>query len=185
MTQIDQIRLEAESAIKGSNRLSSLEGLRVKYLGKKGLVTGLLKTLGESPLAERPGLGAQINELKQSIINLLDLQKQSLEKAEIDLKLLSETIDITLPGRNVSNGGIHPITRTLDRIESFFDGIGFSIETGPEIEDDYYNFEALNMPSHHPARAMHDTFYIDKSTVLRTHTSPVQIRTMKSKNPPI
>ena len=185
MTQIDQIRLEAESAIKGSHRLSSLEGLRVKYLGKKGLVTGLLKTLRESPLAERPRLGAQINELKQSIINLLDLQKQSLEKAEIDLKLLSEKIDITLPGRNVSNGGIHPITRTLDRIESFFDGIGFSIETGPEIEDDYYNFEALNMPSHHPARAMHDTFYIDKSTVLRTHTSPVQIRTMKSKNPPI
>ena len=185
MTQIDQIRLEAESAIKGSHRLSSLEGLRVKYLGKKGLVTGLLKTLRESPLAERPRLGAQINELKQSITNLLDLQKQSLEKAEIDLKLLSEKIDITLPGRNVSNGGIHPITRTLDRIESFFDGIGFSIETGPEIEDDYYNFEALNMPSHHPARAMHDTFYIDKSTVLRTHTSPVQIRTMKSKNPPI
>ncbi len=185
MTHIDQILLEAESAIKGTTQVSVLESLRVKYLGKRGLVTGLLKTLGDSPLTERPKLGAQINELKRSVMVLFDLQKQKLEKAEIDSKLLNENIDITLPGRHVNNGGMHPVTRTLDRIESFFSSIGFSVETGPEIEDDYHNFEALNMPSHHPARAMHDTFYIDKSTVLRTHTSPVQIRTMETKKPPI
>ena len=152
---------------------------------KKGKLTGLLKGLGALSNEERPAAGAKINEVKQALQAQINEQKEQLESAALNAKLAGETIDVTLPGRGEEVGGLHPVTRTMERIEAFFARIGYDVETGPEIEDDYHNFEALNIPSHHPARAMHDTFYIDPSTVLRTHTSPVQVRTMEKQEPPI
>lgn len=129
--------------------------------------------------------GARINEVKQALQALINAHKQHLEDRALGAQLAAQALDVTLPGRSVDVGGLHPVTRTLERIEAFFTGVGYQVATGPEIEDDYHNFEALNIPAHHPARAMHDTFYIDNSTVLRTHTSPVQVRTMKEQAPPI
>jgi phenylalanyl-tRNA synthetase alpha chain len=162
-----------------------LDDLRVEYLGKKGRLTGLLKGLGKLTAEERPAAGAKINDVKQSLQDLIGQRKMHFESIELDAKLADETIDVTLPGRGEDVGGLHPVTRTMERIEGFFSRIGYDVEVGPEIEDDYHNFEALNIPSHHPARAMHDTFYIDPTTVLRTHTSPVQVRTMERHAPPI
>ncbi|MDO7635633.1 MAG: phenylalanine--tRNA ligase subunit alpha, partial [Porticoccaceae bacterium] len=164
---------------------SALDDLRVEYLGKKGRLTGLLKSLGSLSNDERPAAGAKINDVKQALQNQINEHKERLERSALDSKLATETIDVTLPGRAEEIGGLHPVTRTMERIQEFFTRIGYDVETGPEIEDDYHNFEALNIPSHHPARAMHDTFYIDPSTVLRTHTSPVQVRTMENQAPPI
>ena len=159
--------------------------MRVDNLGKKGQITALLKGLGQLSPEERPAAGAQINVVKQELQALIGARKSELEAAAVGARLASETIDVTLPGRDSAAGGIHPVTRTMERMEDFFSAIGFDVVEGPEIEDDYHNFEALNIPAHHPARAMHDTFYVDEHTVLRTHTSPVQVRVMESGEPPL
>jgi phenylalanyl-tRNA synthetase alpha chain len=140
--------------------------------------------LGKLDASERPAAGAKINEAKDDVLVKLLAKKEILENAELSEKLLSEAVDVTLPGRGTELGGLHPVTKTMRRIEQFFSKAGYSIEVGPEIEDDYHNFEALNIPGHHPARAMHDTFYFDANTLLRTHTSPVQVRTMEAGKPP-
>ena len=175
MIELEQLAKQAESSIAAAEDLSVLDDLRVEYLGKKGRLTGLLKGLGKLTAEERPAAGAKINDVKQSLQDLIGQRKMHFESIELDAKLADETIDVTLPGRGEDVGGLHPVTRTMERIEGFFSRIGYDVEVGPEIEDDYHNFEALNIPSHHPARAMHDTFYIDPTTVLRTHTSPVQV----------
>lgn len=165
--------------------LAALDHVRVEYLGKKGQLTALLKGLGKLSAEERPAAGAKINEAKQQVQERINTAKEALERAAIEAKLASETLDVSLPGRGVETGGLHPVTRTLDRIESIFAAVGYRVEQGPEIEDNYHNFDALNIPAHHPARAMHDTFYVDDEHVLRTHTSPVQVRTMEDQKPPI
>lgn len=185
MSELEQIAKQAELSIAAAEKLSTLDDLRVEYLGKKGRLTGLLKGLGKLTAEERPAAGAKINDVKQSLQDLIGQRKAYFESIDLNAKLAKETIDVTLPGRGEDVGGLHPVTRTMERIEGFFSRIGYDVEVGPEIEDDYHNFEALNIPSHHPARAMHDTFYIDPTTVLRTHTSPVQVRTMERHAPPI
>jgi len=156
----------------------------VDYLGKKGHLTQLLKGLGKLDPDERPAAGQRINEAKERVQEAINTRRENLEAAALDQQLAAESVDVTLPGRGREAGGLHPVTRTLRRIEEIFGGAGYRVEEGPEIEDDHHNFEALNIPPHHPARAMHDTFYFDPGTVLRTHTSPVQIRTMENDEPP-
>ncbi len=185
MSELEQIAKQAESSIAAAEKLSTLDDLRVEYLGKKGRLTGLLKGLGKLTAEERPAAGAKINDVKQSLQDLIGQRKAYFESIDLNAKLAKETIDVTLPGRGEDVGGLHPVTRTMERIEGFFSRIGYDVEVGPEIEDDYHNFEALNIPSHHPARDMHDTFYIDPTTVVRTRTSPVQVRTMERHAPPI
>ncbi|MFO7552771.1 MAG: phenylalanine--tRNA ligase subunit alpha [Haliea sp.] len=176
---------EAKAAIAAATDSAALEQLRVDFLGKKGRVTELLKGLGKLSAEERPAAGALINVAKQELQELIAERKAVLEAAAVAEKLARETLDVTLPGRGQSTGGIHPVTRTIERMEDFFSAVGFEVVEGPEIEDDYHNFEALNIPAHHPARAMHDTFYVDPTTVLRTHTSPVQVRVMENNQPPL
>jgi len=159
--------------------------VRVKYLGKKGELTGLLKGLGKLSPEARPAAGAEINSAKEALQEVISARKADLDNAAIDAQLASETIDVSLPGRNADIGALHPVTQVLRRMESFFIGVGYEVVEGPEIEDDYHNFEALNLPVHHPARAMHDTFYFNPELLLRTHTSPVQVRVMESSQPPI
>ncbi len=185
MGNLDKLAAQAKTAINAAEDGKALEALRVEYLGKKGQITGLLKGLGELSPEERPKAGATINVVKQELQDLISVRKSSLEADAVARKLTSERIDVTLGGRDASTGGLHPITRTIERMEDFFTAIGFDVVEGPEIEDDYHNFEALNFPPDHPARALHDTFYIDADTVLRTHTSPVQVRVMESGEPPI
>jgi phenylalanyl-tRNA synthetase alpha chain len=185
MEDLESIAIQAKAAIEAAQNGAELEQLRVDYLGKKGRVTGLLKSLGTMPEQDRPQAGALINVLKQDLQDRIGIRKSALEVDAIKALLEQETIDVTLPGRGQSTGGIHPITRTMERMEEFFTSIGFAVVEGPEIEDDYHNFEALNIPAHHPARAMHDTFYVDEHTVLRTHTSPVQVRVMENQEPPL
>ncbi len=185
MENLEPLANEAKAAIAAAEDGSALEQLRVDYLGKKGQITALLKGLGKLSAEERPAAGAKINVVKQELQDLIGQRKTALESAAVEAKLAAETIDVTLPGRGQSTGGIHPVTRTIERMEEFFSAIGFDVVEGPEIEDDYHNFEALNIPAHHPARAMHDTFYVDETTVLRTHTSPVQVRVMESQEPPL
>lgn len=165
--------------------LRKLDDCRVHYLGKKGLLTNELKQLGKISAEERPKAGAIINDTKQKIQALLTQKSQELELLVLSEKLSQETIDITLSGRGQKTGSLHPIAITRDRIEKIFVKLGFAVVEGPEIEDDYHNFEALNIPKYHPARAMQDTFYLEKGHVLRTHMSPVQIRTMKDQKPPL
>ncbi|OPX56998.1 phenylalanyl-tRNA synthetase, alpha subunit [Oceanospirillum multiglobuliferum] len=176
---------QARAAIAAAADAQALDLIRVQYLGKKGEVTQLLKGLGKLSPEERPKAGDEINKAKDTLLDELTARKTNLDQAQLAAKLAAEKIDVTLPGRGQSIGGLHPVTKTIQRIEDFFASIGFSVAEGPEIEDDYHNFEALNIPSHHPARAMHDTFYFNANTVLRTHTSPVQVRTMESQQPPI
>jgi len=185
MENLEPLANQAKAAIEAAQDGATLEQLRVDYLGKKGQITALLKGLGKLSAEERPQAGAQINVVKQELQELIGARKNTLESAAVEAKLAAETIDVTLPGRDASSGGIHPVTRTMERMEDFFSAIGFDVVEGPEIEDDYHNFEALNIPAHHPARAMHDTFYVDEHTVLRTHTSPVQVRVMESQEPPL
>ncbi len=185
MENLEPLAYEAKAAIAAAQDGATLEQLRVDYLGKKGQITGLLKGLGKLSAEERPKAGALINVVKQDLQALIGARKTELEGVAVEAKLAQEKIDITLPGRGQSTGGIHPVTRTIERMEDFFAAIGFEVVEGPEIEDDYHNFEALNIPAHHPARAMHDTFYVDEHTVLRTHTSPVQVRVMESQAPPL
>ncbi|MGP1953615.1 MAG: tRNA ligase subunit PheS family protein, partial [Arsenophonus sp. NC-QC1-MAG3] len=158
---------------------------RVKFLGKKSHLTLQISTLRDLPAEERPAAGEAINKAKQEVQNLLNIRKEQLENVLLNVRLATEKIDISLPGRQIEYGSLHPVTRTIDRIEEFFDELGFSVVSGPEIEDDYHNFDALNIPTHHPARASHDTFWVDATHLLRTQTSGVQIRTMKNKRPPI
>lgn len=185
MENLEALKQQALAAVKDAQDLKALDEVRVNWLGKKGQITDLLKGLGALSAEERPQAGARINVAKQEIQDALDAAKAQLEQAEINRKLAEESVDITLPGRTQAVGGLHPVTRTLERVSAFFTEMGFNVEEGPEIEDDYHNFEALNIPAHHPARAMHDTFYITPTTVLRTHTSPVQVRTMETQAPPI
>ena len=185
MQSLENIKAEAVVAIEAASDITALEELRVSYLGKKGALTGLLKNLGQLSAEERPKAGAEINAVKQQLNDQLNARKASLHGAALAAQLAEEAIDVTLPGRRAETGSLHPITRTIQRMETFFSSMGFEVVEGPEIEDDYHNFEALNIPSHHPARAMHDTFYVDDTHVLRTHTSGVQVRTMEAQQPPI
>jgi len=182
---INKIITDAKKSIASAIDLKALEDSRVLFLGKKGELTDLLKGLGKLSKEERPVMGEAINEAKVKIQNLIETRKEELEEVALQKRLLEERIDVTLPGRNIEKGGLHPITQTLHHIQSIFAKAGFEIEIGPEIEDDFHNFSALNIPEHHPARAMHDTFYFDANTVLRTHTSPVQIRTLQRQKPPV
>ena len=185
MQSLENIKAEAIVAIEAASDIAALEELRVSYLGKKGALTSLLKNLGQLSAEERPKAGAEINAVKQQLNDQLNARKESLQGAALAAQLAGESIDITLPGRRAEAGSLHPITRTIQRMETFFSAMGFQVVEGPEIEDDYHNFEALNIPAHHPARAMHDTFYVDDTHVLRTHTSGVQVRTMEAQQPPI
>ena len=182
---INKIITDAKKSIASAIDLKALEDSRVLFLGKKGELTDLLKGLGKLSKEERPVMGEAINEAKVKIQNLIETRKEELEEVALQRRLLEERIDVTLPGRNIEKGGLHPITQTLHHIQNIFAKAGFEIEIGPEIEDDFHNFSALNIPEHHPARAMHDTFYFDANTVLRTHTSPVQIRTLQRQKPPV
>jgi phenylalanyl-tRNA synthetase alpha chain len=183
--ELNQLVEAAEQAINEAADLKALDDIRVTYLGKKGSITERMKSLGKLPKEEKPAAGQAINVAKQAVQKSLEARKENLNNAELEAKLASETIDVTLPGRGQHAGGLHPVTRTMERIEELFSQMGFEVATGPEIEDEFHNFEALNIPETHPARAMHDTFYFPDGRLLRTHTSPVQVRTMKEKAPPL
>jgi len=182
---LQALTAKAQSEIEAADNLDALDQIRVSYLGKKGELTSLLKTLGSLPAEQRKSAGQDINRAKQDVQQAIEARKSALQAAALEAKLASERIDVTLPGRGQSLGGLHPVTRTMERIDELFSQLGFAVEQGPEIEDDYHNFEALNIPAHHPARAMHDTFYFDAQTLLRTHTSPVQVRHMQNDTPPL
>ena len=181
---LENLLQQASAAISQSSDMAALDAVRVAYLGKKGEITAQLKNLGQLPAEERPAAGQAINRVKVQIQELLEARKAALGDAEIASRLASETIDISLPGRRNAAGGLHPVTLTMNRIDKMFGKLGFDIAEGPEVEDDFHNFEALNIPEQHPARAMHDTFYFDDGMLLRTHTSPVQIRVMENQEPP-
>jgi len=182
---IDQLRTAALAEVAAAADLVALDRVRVRQLGKSGLLTAWLKQLGKLPQEDRPKAGQAINRAKMEVQAVIDARKTELERAALSARLSAERIDVTLPGRGQRPGGLHPVTRTMQRIERLFATAGFSIAEGPEVEDDYHNFEALNIPAHHPARAMHDTFYFDAHLLLRTHTSPVQIRVMEKQGPPL
>ncbi len=183
--EIAQLVDEAEQAIAAAGDLKSLDAVRVQYLGKKGSLTARLKQLGSLSPEERKVAGPVINQAKQRLQSAIETRKADLEREALERRLAEQRLDVTLPGRSRGTGGLHPVTRTLARIEALFGQLGFEVAEGPEIEDDYHNFEALNIPAHHPARAMHDTFYFEDGRVLRTHTSPVQIRVMEKRKPPL
>ena len=183
--ELENLLQQATQSIAESSDLASLDAVRVTYLGKKGEITAKLKNLGKLSAEERPAAGQAINEIKIKIQGLLEDRKTSINDQLIADKLKLDTVDITLPGRRVKAGGLHPVTLTMNRIQKMFGKLGFDIAEGPEVEDDFHNFEALNIPAHHPARAMHDTFYFDAHHLLRTHTSPVQIRVLEKQKPPV
>lgn len=185
MENLEALTKQALDAVAAAQDSAALEQVRVQYLGKKGEISALMKNLGSVAPEDRPKMGAIINEAKGQVEQAINSQRQELEAAVLEKKLAAETIDVTLPGRGIQEGSLHPVTRTIERLESFFAGAGYEVKEGPEIEDEFHNFEALNIPEHHPARAMHDTFYFDASRLLRTHTSPVQIRTMEAQQPPL
>ncbi len=176
---------QATQAIAEAADLQILDQLRVNYLGKKGLLTDQLKQLGKLPHEQRREAGQEINKAKQLVQAAIETRREVLEQIQMVAQLAAETIDVSMPGRGQTLGGLHPVTRTMQRIEELFTSLGYSVATGPEIEDDIHNFEALNIPETHPARAMHDTFYFDAHTLLRTHTSPVQVRAMEKQAPPL
>lgn len=175
---------EASAAISKAADIAQLESVRVELLGKKGRMTQELKAIGKLPAEEKPAAGQAVNAAKQTIQQQLDARRDVLQSADLESRLQNESADVTLPGRGISGGGLHPVTLTVNRITELFGQLGFKVAEGPEIESDYYNFEALNIPAHHPARAMHDTFYFDAGRLLRTHTSSVQIRHMENNAPP-
>jgi phenylalanyl-tRNA synthetase alpha chain len=184
MTDLATNKQTALDEVAKAADLRTLEDIRVKYLGKKGLIAAEMSKIGSLPPEEKKAFGAQVNDAKVAVEAALDAKKEVLEMAEINAKLASEKIDITLPNRPAQKGSIHPISKVMDEIAAILNALGFEQKDGPNIEDDYHNFTALNIPETHPARQMHDTFYFDAQTVLRTHTSPVQIRTMKNGKPP-
>ena len=183
--RVDDIVQEAEAAIAAAETLGELDVVRVQFLGRQGRITTESRTLGTLAPELRPEAGKRLNDGKQAIRDVLDARKAILSANVLQSRLASERLDVSLPGRGQSSGGLHPVTRTLDRISSLFRAIGFEVVEGPELEDDYHNFEALNIPVHHPARAMQDTFYFPDGRLLRTHTSPVQIRVMQTRQPPL
>ena len=184
MEKINKLQAQALSEINSASDLKQLDQIRVDYLGKKGRLTEQLKLLGELPIEERPNAGQIINDIKIEIQQALESRKKALACKKLEETIKKGHIDVTLPGRGIERAGLHPITLISQRIESLFQQIGFEIVDGPEVEDEYHNFEALNIPEHHPARAMHDTFYFGDGRLLRTHTSSVQIRVMKNDSPP-
>lgn len=178
---LERGRLEIDAAAD----LRALEALRVRYLGKKSALSDQMKRLGSLPSQERPLFGKRVNEAKDELASRIEARRAALERLDVAQRLESDRVDVTLPGRGERAGALHPITLTLRRIVALFSQIGFEVAEGPEIEDDYHNFGALNIPPEHPARAMHDTFWIDSQRLLRTHTSPVQIRVMEQRQPPL
>ncbi len=182
---VNQIIRQALADIEASEALASLDELRVHYLGKKGEITSLLKSLGGMEHEQRKAFGQEVNRAKGEVAQAVAERKKVLEEVALNARLASETIDVTLPGRGQDRGGLHPVTHTLQRMTDIFSRLGYDIATGPEVEDDFHNFESLNFPPHHPARAMHDTFYFGDGRLLRTHTSPVQIREMLKNGAPI
>jgi len=182
---IQSVAQEAVEQIASASMLDQLEQLRIHYLGKKGAVTELLQHLREVPAAEKPAYGKEVNELKEKISQLLTQKQHALRRQAIEARLKAETLDITLPGKRYLIGKKHPLVQGMDQVIEIFRGLGFRLEEGPEIETDYYNFEALNIPPHHPARDMQDTLYLTSGLLLRTHTSPVQIRVMEHNQPPL
>jgi phenylalanyl-tRNA synthetase alpha chain len=186
MQDVDDIVREALALFAGIDDADALEGTKARYLGKTGVITELRKTLGKLPPEERPAMGVRFNEAKDKLEEALRLRREAIQSAKLEARLKEEALDVTLPGRGVGIGSVHPVTRTLERVEMLFHSLGFEVADGPEIESDYYNFTALNQPENHPARSMHDTFYLaDGRHLLRTHTSPIQIRYMESHTPPI
>ena len=185
MNDLQNILQQAEQEIEAATDLKSLDHFRVFYLGKKGVLTESLKQLGQLPPEERPLAGQRVNVIKEKIQALLEQRLQLLQESEVSGKLAAEAVDITLPGRRQAVGSIHPVTKTRERLAALFTKMGFSIKDGPEIEDDFHNFAALNIPELHPARAMQDTFYFADGQLLRTHMSPVQIRVMNTQEPPL
>jgi phenylalanyl-tRNA synthetase alpha chain len=184
-SQLDAIRQEAQAAIASADSLDQLEQLRVKYMGKKGPIPQVLGGMGKLDPADRPRIGARANEVKEAIQTDLDQKKEALQNAAIQAKLEAETLDVTMPSVMRSQGRLHPLNSTMDRVLDIFVGLGYTVAEGPEMETDYYNFEALNFLPDHPARDMQDTLYLPDGNLLRTHTSPVQIRYMESNDPPI
>jgi len=182
---LDTLLEQASRSISQSDDMVALDTVRVAYLGKKGEITAQLKNLGQLPADERPAAGQAINRIKLEIQELLEARRIALSEAAIVGRLQSETVDVSLPGRRMAAGGLHPVTLTMNRIDKMFGKLGFDVAEGPEVEDDFHNFEALNIPESHPARAMHDTFYFGDGRLLRTHTSPVQIRVMENREPPL
>jgi phenylalanyl-tRNA synthetase alpha chain len=185
MQALDELVRRAKSEIGSAATLAALDAVRVAWLGKKGVLTQRLRELSSLRPDERPAAGQQINKAKAAIQDSLGLRRQRLEEETLAQKLSQDRVDVTLPGRGLSVGGRHPVAHTMARIERIFRDAGFGVRTGPEIEDDYYNFTALNIPEHHPARAEHDTFYFPGGKLLRTHTSPVQIRSMIDEGVPL
>ncbi len=180
MQELEQILSLAMQQFAAAEQAAELEQVKARYLGKEGSLTALLKGLGKLSAEERPAAGARINEVKQQIEAALNARRDAMQQQVLNTKLAAESLDVTLPGRGTSVGGLHPVTLTLERIENLFHSIGYAVAEGPEIETDFYNFTALNIPENHPARTMHDTFYVDEKHVLRTHTSPIQIRYMQA-----
>ncbi len=185
MSDLQTLVSDALAMIGAATDAAALEQARVQFLGKKSLITELSKGLGQLDAEARKTQGAVLNEARTAISSALDARKSALAEAALNAQLAAERIDVTLPGRGQPPAGLHPVTRVMNRITEFFTRNGFEVASGPEVEDDFHNFEALNIPSHHPARAMHDTFYFDAHRLLRTHTSPVQIRVMEQQKPPI
>jgi phenylalanyl-tRNA synthetase alpha chain len=185
MPNLDDILKEALSQFSAIDSLPELEQVKARYLGKSGALTEQLKQLGKLSAEERPAAGARINEIKQKLEEALKDRRDAIQGRALEAQLAHEALDVTLPGRGMGTGGLHPVTRTLARIEELFHSIGFATAEGPEIETDFYNFTALNIPENHPARAMHDTFYLKDGHLLRTHTSPVQVHYMQNHQPPL
>ena len=185
MSDIESLSTQALADITGASTPDALEALRVGLLGKSGSITSQLKALGALPGDQRKTAGEAINRARDAISEALSARKAALDDAALAARLASERIDVTLPGRDAARGGVHPVSRTLERITEIFGRLGYELADGPEIEDDWHNFEALNFPPHHPARAMHDTFYFGDGRLLRTHTSGVQVRYMKEHQPPL
>jgi len=183
--ELDAIINQAQSQIDAAEDAATLDQVRVEFMGKKGKLTDLLKGLGKLSNEERPAAGQKINQAKQVIQQAISAKGEHLRTEELNKKLSEEAVDVTLPGRTEKPGNLHPVSRTIARIESFFGELGFSVKTGPEIEDGFHNFDALNIPANHPARADHDTFYFNPDMMLRTQTSGVQIRTMEAEKPPL
>ncbi len=185
MNNLEHTLKEAREDFDKCQSVTDLDQAKAKYLGKSGVLTEALKSLGKLSAEERPKVGAEINVVKQGVEEALEKRREAILNASQAKQLAEESLDVTLPSRKEDRGSLHPVTQTLHRIESLFHSIGFSVAHGPQIESDFYNFTALNIPESHPARAMHDTFYIDESYVLRTHTSPVQIRHLEKNKPPL